>query len=173
MKTLLVLFLFLGSGLSVASQAKSEWKDFSPADADCTVSMPGVPMLDSSSGASEYVLSTDYVIYKVTCVQNPAAALVKPKDAPAMKIFFDKYIARMETSEHIKALQQTDFDVDGNYGREVKFDSGELILINRYIAAGKFLHVLITMTYKENDGAPAVVLLRRKFLDSLRFKPDK
>ena len=162
---LAVLVFCFVSALSVAGQAKSGWKEFSPEGGNFRIDLPGVPTFSEKMRA--YELMTDFLQYKVSFL--PAKVPVQPENPALMKVFWDNFVKKMETGEGIKAIEQADFRSGNAYGREVTFEQGELILVNRYLYSGETFYVLITATYKENSSAAQIKADRSKFLTSFSF----
>jgi hypothetical protein len=156
-----VVFCFACS-ISIPGQTKAPWKVFSPEEGNFRVELPGVPTFSEKN--QSYELMTDFLQYKVSFVR--ANVSIQSENPTVMKAFWDNYVKKMEAGEGIKAIEQADFRSGSAYGREVMFEQGELMLVNRYLYSSATFYVLITATYKENASATQVKADRTKFLTS-------
>lgn len=170
----MILFLLLAFSTSYAQIRDDSWKLLTMTQGNCVVQMPGTPK--NLTGPSPYLkdekefqfeLPTDFMLFKFGFSKVPASP--KSNDAAIMKSFWDKHVANMETSEAVKVISQTDFEVKGYFGREVVMRSQEMILVNRYLSRDYMFYTMITATYPENDKNPNIMTARRKFLDSFVF----
>ncbi len=139
---ILLVLLFLSVVSPGYSQVNDNiWKELVPIEGNCKVLMPGTPKdltapspIMKGEREFQYELQTEYMLFKFGFSKVPVSP--KSDDPVVMKSFWDKYVANMEKNEGVKIISQSDFEVNGFFGREVVMSQtqGELVLINRYIS---------------------------------------
>ena len=163
----------------------SGWKEFSSAEGQFTVSMPGTPTADIINQGTPFgtlkshffVLKTDQFLYYVSYVNLPAG----PQTPEENKAALDK--SRDRALVNRRLIKENDITLDGIVGRELLIVGGDdLILKGRFFyATQRLYHVIVTApsTVVFRDGKPSPNAKDRtdlfektsaKFLDSFKLK---
>ena len=138
----------------------SEWKEFSSADGQFTVSVPGTPTADIATVGSIFgplkthffVVKTDQFLYYISYADLSAS----PHTPAENKIALDQ--TRDRTAAKGRLLSEEEVTFDGIVGREVLLDRNDLIQKGRFFFAKKRLYLMI-LTAPGNvafrDGKPS------------------
>jgi hypothetical protein len=138
----------------------SEWKDFSSAEGQFTVSIPGTPTADVATVGTIYgplkthffVVKTDEFLYYISY----ADLSVPPKTPAEIKMALDQTSDR--TAAKGSMLSENSVTFDGIVGREVLIERNDVIQKGRFFyAKGRFYLVILTspMNLAFPDGKPS------------------
>ena len=125
----------------------SEWKDFSSAEGQFTVSIPGTPMADVATiGTIAGPLKTHFFVVKRGNFQyyiSYADFPMSPQTPAEIKMALDQ--TRDRTAARGRLLSENDVTFDGVAGRELLLERNDLIQKGRlFFAKGRFYLVILT-----------------------------
>jgi hypothetical protein len=138
----------------------SGWKEFSSAEGQFTVFLPGTPKADTrtlgtsigSLKSHSFVLETGTFLYYVSYVDFP----VGPETPEENKAALDE--SRDRTLTNHRLISENDITVDGIVGRELLVDRNGLILKGRFFYARQRLYQVILSAPSNvvfRDGKPS------------------
>jgi hypothetical protein len=145
---------------SAKKDSASEWKDFSSAEGQFTVSMPGTPAADVATIGTIagplkthfFVIKTDNFLYYISYADFPEF----PQTPAEIKMALDK--TRDRTAAKGRILSENDVTFDGILGRELLLERNGLIQKGRFFyAKGRFYLVILTAppSVAFRDGKPS------------------
>ena len=163
----------------------SDWKEFSSAEGQFTVSLPGTPKTDTNTvdtpigqlKSRAFVLETDNFLYYVTYVDLPGGPETLEETKEALDASRDRAVAKH------RLITEKDITLDGIAGRELLVERGDtgLILKNRFFYAKQRLYQLILTGRRnvvfvhgkpspnEKDQTDLFQKTSAKFLDSFKL----
>lgn len=167
-----------------AKEGTSEWKDFTSAEGQFTVCIPGTPNPDVATVGTIagplpthfFVVKTDYFLYYISYADFP----MSPHTAAENRMALDQ--TRDRTAVKSRILNENDVTFDGIVGRELLLDRNGLIQKGRFFfAKERFYLVILTAPTSVvfRDGKPSgnpadrtelFETASRKFFDSFKLK---
>jgi hypothetical protein len=138
----------------------SDWKEFSSAEGEFKVSLPGTPKVDITTVGTPvgplkshfFVLETDKFLYYVAYVDLPAGPETPEENKEALDASRDRALANH------RLIREDDITLDGIVGRELLVDRNGLIMKGRFFYAKQRLYHVI-LTARPNvvfrDGKPS------------------
>jgi hypothetical protein len=187
--TMLLLVPLLCSSVTAQKPAPakddhaSDWKEFSSAKGQFTVSLPGTPKEDISTVGTPlgllkshyFVVETDKFLYYVAYVDLPAGPETPEETKEALDASRDHALANH------RLISENDVTVDGIVARELLVDRNGLIMRGRFFYSKERLyHVILTGSTNVvfRDGKPSANAKDRtdlfektaaKFFDSFKI----
>ena len=147
----------------------SGWKEFSSAEGQFTVSLPGTPMTDIASVGTPFgqlrshffVLETGTFLYYVSYVDLPAGPETPEETKAALDESRDRALAKH------RLISEKDVTLDGIVGREllVERDTGLILKGRFFYAKQRLYHVILT-------APPNVVFLDGKPSPNAKDRTD-
>ena len=165
--SILLLVVLLCSGVIAQKRPSppkddhaSDWKDFSSAEGQFTVSLPETPKADIATVGTPvgplkshfFVVETDKFLYYVSFVDLPAGPETPEENKEALDASRDRALANH------RLISENDVTLDGIVGRELLVDRNGLILKGRFFYAKQRLyHVILTAPPNVvfRDGKPS------------------
>jgi hypothetical protein len=139
----------------------SDWKEFSSAEGQFTVSLPGPPKADIATVGTPagplkshfFVVETDKFLYYVSYVDLPAGPETPEENKAALDASRDRALANH------RLISENDITLDGIVGRELLVDRNGLILKGRFFYARQRLyHVILTappnIVFRDGNPSP-------------------
>jgi len=138
----------------------SGWKEFSSAEGQFTVSLPGTPKADIVNVGTPFgplkshffVLESDKFLYYVSYVDVPAGPQTPEENKAALDASRDRALANH------RLISENDITLEGIVGRDLLVDRNGLILKGRFFYARQRLyHVILTAPTNVvfRDGKPS------------------
>ena len=139
----------------------SGWKEFSSAEGQFTVSLPGTPMADIASVGTPFgqlkshflVLETGTFLYYVSYVDLPGGPETPEETKEALDMSRDRALAKH------RLISEKDITLDGILGREllVQRDTGVILKGRFFYANQRLYHVILTAPPNVvfRDGKPS------------------
>lgn len=171
------LLIFLFAAPVCRAQTK-EWQEYTLPDGQFVVSMPAkptsqsIPLNGSLNGLVAHFLALDKddESYAVSYIEFPTPLA----DSSKTKLFLDGFADKEVTKVGGKLISQTDIEIIGYPGRELRIEVADGFWADRVYLVGKRLYLLsafavkTTATSKEISDLQNAVI--RKYFDSFKLK---